>query len=253
LPARAGDSIPEPHPLPPGLYEQVVDQLLDRRLAVSRGPHVEVNVGDLDAGDSHVVLADYLRHLVRSALSDVTGDDRLERQVELVNRMIRVVEAESDDERTLSTPTRRLMAIQATESAGDRRIKRPDTPLALGCLLAGTRLDPTLVSQIRKAATVETGARGRAVSPDFEPRAVPVRSATLRLPAGDPRPARCRAKSPGTGSTSGCRGHGYRQDDDRGLRLPPMGSRPVLGYRSVTPTSLRRPPRGTGKSESIDC
>ena len=29
-------------------------------------------------------------------------------------------------------------------------VERPDTPLALGCLLAGTRLDPSLVSQLRK-------------------------------------------------------------------------------------------------------
>src|SRR5205823_983769 len=27
---------------------------------------------------------------------------------------------------------------------------RPDTPLAVGCLLTGTRLDPSLVSQLRK-------------------------------------------------------------------------------------------------------
>ena len=37
-------------------------------------------------------------------------------------------------------------------SADTRTIEpeRPDTPLALGCLLAGTRLDPSLVSQLRK-------------------------------------------------------------------------------------------------------
>jgi superfamily II DNA or RNA helicase/HKD family nuclease len=150
LPARAGDSIPEPQPLPPGLYEQVVDQWLDRRLAVSRGSGIGVSADDLDAGDSHVVLADYLRHLVRGALSDVTGDDRLARQVELVNRIISVLAADPEGERKLPSPTHRLMSIWTPESDGGRRIERPDTPLALGCLLAGTRLDPSLVSQIRK-------------------------------------------------------------------------------------------------------
>jgi hypothetical protein len=106
LPVITGDSIPEPLLLPPGLYEQVIDQLLDRRLAVSRGPDVEVSVDDIDAGDSHVVLADYLRHLVRDALSDVGGDDRLERQVELVNRIICVLAADPEGERLLPIPTR---------------------------------------------------------------------------------------------------------------------------------------------------
>jgi hypothetical protein len=136
LPVITGDSIPEPLLLPPGLYEQVIDQLLDRRLAVSRGPDVEVSVDDIDAGDSHVVLADYLRHLVRDALSEVTGDDRLARQVELVNCIICVLAANPEGERLLPIPTRRLMGILARESDGSRRIERPDTPLALGCLSA---------------------------------------------------------------------------------------------------------------------
>ena len=47
-------------------------------------------------------------------------------------------------------PHRRLLGVRTGGPDGDRRHERPDTPLALGCLLAGTRLDPSLVSQLRK-------------------------------------------------------------------------------------------------------
>ena len=48
---------------------------------------------NLDAGDSHTVLADHLRRVVREVLDAVTGEDRLARQVELVNRILRELEA----------------------------------------------------------------------------------------------------------------------------------------------------------------
>ena len=142
---------PAPSPLPPGLYEQVVDRLLNRRLAALQRSSLEVNDEELDAGDSHTVLADHLRRVVREALDGVIGEDRLARQVELVNRILRELEAgDPDGDRWLSTPPRRLLGVWPPEPFGGGKPERPDTPLALGSLLAGTRLDPSLVSQLRK-------------------------------------------------------------------------------------------------------
>ena len=140
-----------PQPLPLGLYEQVVDRLLDRRLAGSRGSSLVVNDEEIDAGDSHAVLADHLRRVFREALDGVTGEDRLARQIELVNRILQELEAtDPEGNRLLSTPPRRLLGVWPREPLGGGMPERPDTPLALGCLLAGTRLDPSLVSQLRK-------------------------------------------------------------------------------------------------------
>ncbi len=145
----AGDSAPSP--LSPGLYEQVVDQLLERRLAALRRSCIEVTDEELDAGDSHAVLADHLRRVVREALGGMIGEDRLARQVELVNRILRDLEgADPEGDRWLSTPPRRLLSVWPLEPLGGGKRERPDTPLALGSLLAGTRLDPSLVSQLRK-------------------------------------------------------------------------------------------------------
>ena len=86
----AGDFAPSP--LSPGLYEQDVDRLLERRLAALRRSCIEVTDEELDAGDSHAVLADHLGRVVREALGGVIGEDRLARQVELVNRILRDLE-----------------------------------------------------------------------------------------------------------------------------------------------------------------
>ena len=146
---NADDSAPSP--MPPGLYEQVVDRLLERKLLGLQGWPIEFDDEELDAGDSHAVLADHVRGVVRATLEAVIGEDRLTRQVELVNRILHELEAaDSEGERSISKPARRLLGVWPREWLGRKKPERPDTPLALGCLLAGTRLDPSLVSQLGK-------------------------------------------------------------------------------------------------------
>ena len=140
-----------PMPLCLGLYEQVVDRLLERKIDALQKSSTGVNDEELDAGDSHTILAEHLRHVVRDVLDGVIGEDRVARQVELVNRILRNLEtAHTDGDRTIVTPPRRLLGIWPLEALRDGKRERPDTPLALGSLLAGTRLDPSLDSQLRK-------------------------------------------------------------------------------------------------------
>jgi superfamily II DNA or RNA helicase len=149
VPPSAGDR--NPSSMPPGLYEQVVDRLLERRLDAIERSSIEVTNESLDPGDSHTVLADHLRHVIREALNAVTGEQRLAHQLELVNRILLEIQAaEPDRDRSIAAPPRRLLAIWPVDSFGRQKPERPDTPLALGSLLAGTRLDPSLVSQLRK-------------------------------------------------------------------------------------------------------
>ena len=90
--------------------------------------------------------------MVRDALAGSVGEDRLTRQVELVNRILalRSKQADPEADRYLPTPPRRLLSVWPLEPIGSAKPARPDTPLALGSLLAGTRIDPSLVSQLRK-------------------------------------------------------------------------------------------------------
>ena len=138
-------------PLPPGLYEEVVDRGVDRRIGELAGRGCYADVEPLDEGDSHAVLADHIRRLAREALDGLTGDDRVGRQARLCDRADPApVRGAETEERLLVHPARRLLGVWPGGPDGPRRPERPDTPLALGCLLAGTRLDPSLVSQLRK-------------------------------------------------------------------------------------------------------
>jgi hypothetical protein len=139
-----------PTPLHPGLYEQVVDRQLERSLEALAKSSTKVNDDALDPGDSHAVLAVHLWHVVRDVLEGVVGEERVARQVELVNRIIRELETTHPGDRWLALPPRRLLSVWPYEPLEDGKRERPDTPLALGSLLGGTRLDPSLVSQLRK-------------------------------------------------------------------------------------------------------
>src|SRR5262249_49419409 len=72
----------------------------------------------------------------------------------LCDQLIRLLNPPGDpDERLLAHPARRLLGVWPGGTDGGRRPERPDTPMALGGLLAGTRLDPSLVSQLRQELT----------------------------------------------------------------------------------------------------
>ena len=52
---------------------------------------------------------------------------------------------------TLSDEARRLLAVWPREPVvTSRPPERPETPLSVSCLLTGTRIDPSLISQLRK-------------------------------------------------------------------------------------------------------
>ncbi|MDZ7748368.1 MAG: hypothetical protein U5K43_05630 [Halofilum sp. (in: g-proteobacteria)] len=80
----------------PGLYEQVADEGLETALKALVGRY---QAQRLDEGDSHAVLAEHIAHLLTQALRRQPAQDRLNQQVQLCNRLIRVL-SESDAART---------------------------------------------------------------------------------------------------------------------------------------------------------
>jgi superfamily II DNA or RNA helicase len=144
---------PTPPPPPLGLYDLVLDRLFEEQLAGLGPDRVHFEAEALDPGDGYTALADHLRHAVRDALQGLTGADRLPEQVDLCNRLIQVLQAVSGEHlagRTVVAGGRRLLSIRKAELPERPVPERPDTPPGTGCLLTGTRLDPSLVSQLRK-------------------------------------------------------------------------------------------------------
>ncbi len=97
-------------------------------------------------------LAQFLEHALASSIASFRGTETAERQERLVDRIIAALKdelgAEWTDILSISTPLRRLLAVHAEPR--DTPPERPDTPLARSALLTGTRLDPSLGSQLRK-------------------------------------------------------------------------------------------------------
>lgn len=134
-----------------GLYEQLVTLALQDDLEAMADPRLYA-VAHVDAEDAHTVIAQFLEHLLAKGLSTFRGSGAVERQERLVKRIIATLTEELGQDWTqrlsIATPLRRLLAIHAQPV--DSAPYRPDTPLARSALLTGTRLDPSLGSQLRK-------------------------------------------------------------------------------------------------------
>jgi superfamily II DNA or RNA helicase len=135
----------------PGLYEQLLTLAIQKDLETLADPRLYA-VASVDAEDAHTAIAQFLEHVVASGLATFRGAEAAERQQRLVQRIISILAEELGQDWSsrlnIATPLRRLLAIHAQplESHQDR----PDTPLARSALLTGTRLDPSLGSQLRK-------------------------------------------------------------------------------------------------------
>ncbi len=139
-----------------GLYDLVIDRRLDQQLERVDHDRVAVQRAKLDPGDSHAFLAQHLLGLLAASLRSVDGEQRLERQIELCNRIVELLaeqapKAQLGKEQAIAVRAERLLAIlDKPQIDREAAVERPDSPLAMACLLTGTRLDPSLVSQLRK-------------------------------------------------------------------------------------------------------
>ena len=134
-----------------GLYDHLVSLALQNKLiSVSDSRLTELEY--LDPVDAHAAIAQYLERLLAASLSTLRGKDTADRQRRLVDRVIEALVTELGDDWSdrfnLTSPLRRLLAVHAEPR--DTAASRPDTPLARSALLTGTRLDPSLASQLSK-------------------------------------------------------------------------------------------------------
>ena len=136
-----------------GLYEQVISLRLQRLLDTIDTTHRVEDV--LNDGDSHSVLAQYMNEVLTRALSSSTGEDRISQQIEICNQIIRLLANQQPQTAALSdlieTQGKRLLEIIShTPVIQPKLSPRPETPLSMSCLLTGTRIDPSLVSQLKR-------------------------------------------------------------------------------------------------------
>ena len=132
-----------------GSYDHVLTAAIQQLIGVA-GKDTTACLEPLDVGDSHVFLARYLEKVISIVLESVPSKERLQEQVRLANRIIdQLREGTSDERMEAAKVVASAQRLTAILKLGLGHI-RPDTPLSADCLLTGTSLDPSLLSQLRK-------------------------------------------------------------------------------------------------------
>ena len=131
-------------PLPRGLYEQLLDEELQQRIAAA--PEMKPILRQLDDEEAPHAYAQFVNQLLRQALRIVKSEERLP----LLNRLIELLAAQDgldylERRRLLSTKQSLLTEIEPLWG----RLPRPVTPLNSSALLTGQGEDPPLEHELR--------------------------------------------------------------------------------------------------------
>jgi superfamily II DNA or RNA helicase len=134
--------------LPIGLYEQIINERTAGNIDQAAAQSLRVVTRELDPGDSHGHFTQYLAEHLSRALSSFPAETRLEKQLDLANKVIDLLATYTP--MVFSEAQAKVMRAELLLAILQSPIERPDTPLGTSCLMTGTRQDPSLISQLRK-------------------------------------------------------------------------------------------------------
>ncbi len=143
-----------------GLYEQLINKLLYSKLKVLDRSVFYVKETALDKTEAARVLSQYVSDVIRFALTLISGENSIERQIEVSNKIIRLlqseIKSENFDEDLIETETKILTAVFSKIDTGivdfDKHLKEitPYTRLAQSELFTGNNAGISLESEIKK-------------------------------------------------------------------------------------------------------
>ena len=145
--------------LPPGLYEQVINNALTRELAEL--PEACKAVAPIDRAEASQVLAQYLADVVQKGLDNLldNGGD-ITSQVELANRIIELIQNSTKEadfaalgvdrraEQLLALLRERDPHLASGKTAAD--LERPETSIARSSLFTGAVHEPQMYTELKK-------------------------------------------------------------------------------------------------------
>ncbi|MDP3313836.1 DUF3427 domain-containing protein [Lutibacter sp.] len=143
-----------------GLYEQLINKLILSKLNELDKDKFYIKESEIDKREAAKVLSQYLIEVIRLALNMISGDDSVEKQIVLSNKIISLLRTELKDEdfdeNLITTEAKILSAIfkklDATFSDFEKHLKEitPYTRLSQSELFTGNNAGISLESEIKK-------------------------------------------------------------------------------------------------------
>jgi superfamily II DNA or RNA helicase len=136
--------------LPFGLYERLLTEGLKARLLRFDSGSARVVTREIDPAEAYSTLAQHIEQVVAHALQDLPQEGRAASQLELVNRLIRLLAGDPGDpdvrNALVVAPSGQLQAILPATGVthDDREVIAPLTALSASDLLVNARGEPTL-------------------------------------------------------------------------------------------------------------
>ncbi len=143
-----------------GLYEQLITKLISSKLESIDQKEFFVRETIVEKSEAAKVLSHYLNEVINRGLRSITSDNSIERQIEISNKIIRLLRDELEEEDfqdDLITINGRILnavfsKIDAPFSDFDKRLKEitPYTRLSQSELFTGSNVGISLESELRK-------------------------------------------------------------------------------------------------------
>ena len=80
-----------------GLYEQIINQLIKSKLNDLDKTKFYIKEVEIDKIEASRILSQYLNERFRLALNLISGEDSIERQIEISNKIIKLLRTELND------------------------------------------------------------------------------------------------------------------------------------------------------------
>jgi len=143
-----------------GLYEQIINELISSKLKSLDYQNYYIQEKTIDKSEASIVLSRYLSNIIRVALEQLKGDDKLEKQIFISNSIIQLISKELNNtifqEDLIQTEAKILTAIYSKTNADfcdfAKYLKEitPYTRLSQSELFTGNNAGVSLESEIRK-------------------------------------------------------------------------------------------------------
>ncbi len=137
--------------LPPGVYERLVDRLLEKRLERLKVAGLKPQKTAVDPADLPFLLSRYLEKWLLSEFRALSGESQEALRITFANQILSLAGQHAEESSPeIPSPASMLVAVPDGSSAGSSVFEPPLTGLSESTLLTGAPDDPSLASELDK-------------------------------------------------------------------------------------------------------